>query len=266
MDLPHLTPAFGRHEFVIRRLHSLLGVVPLGAYLVFHLATNASVIDGINTYQERANQIHVLGETTVILVGWLFILLPILIHGIIGLMIVTLGHRNWREYPYFENIRYTLERWSGVLTFAFVVFHVFHMTGWIPNPWWIHHVAEPAGGANFKPENVITGVQAVRASPWMTTIYIVGTLGAVYHSANGLWTAGITWGVWTSAGAQRWAKVPCLIIGLGTAALGMATLMGMYEVRLPTEPRIAMGVGLVLFGLLLPRRPIPDPQSLIPNP
>lgn len=251
MDLPHLTPAFGRHEFAIRRLHSLLGVVPLGAYLIFHLATNASVIDGLETYQRRADQIHVLGETTVILVGWLFILLPILFHGIIGLMIVSLGQRNWRDYPYPENIRYTLERWTGVLTFVFVIWHVFHMTGWISNQWWLDNVAEPLGGARFKPEHVITGVEAVRASPWITTIYVVGTLGAVYHFANGLWTAGITWGVWTSAGAQRWAKAPCWIIGLGTAASGVATLLGMYEVELPTAPRVALGAGAILTGALL---------------
>jgi succinate dehydrogenase / fumarate reductase cytochrome b subunit len=253
LDLPHLAPAFGRHEFVIRRAHSLLGVVPLGAYLIFHLATNASVIDGVKTYQERANQIHVLGETTVIAVGWLFILLPILFHGIIGLMIVSLGQRNLRSYPYRENFRYTLERITGVLTFVFVIWHVFHMTGWIPNEWWIKHVAVRAGGAKFDPAHVITGVEAVRASPWIATIYVVGTLGAVYHFANGLWTAGITWGIWTSAGAQRWANIPCLLIGIGTFGLGMATLWGMYQVPMETEPKIALGTGLIALGLLLPR-------------
>jgi succinate dehydrogenase / fumarate reductase, cytochrome b subunit len=258
VDLPRISPAFGRHEFVIRRLHSLLGVAPLGAYLVFHLATNASVIDGLVTYQRRADQIHVLGESTVVLIGWLFILLPILFHGIVGLLIVTLGKRNLRSYTYRENFRYTLERYTGVLTFVFVIGHVFHMTGGIQTAWWVNNVARPLGGAQFVPENVITGVEAVRASPWITTIYVIGTLAAVYHFANGLWTAGITWGVWSSAGAQRWANVPCLIIGLGTAGLGAATLVGMYEVPLPSTPKIALGGGLILVGLLLPRRRIEE--------
>lgn len=42
----HPGSVFGRHEFVIRRLHSLTGLVPIGGYLCFHLATNAVVLDG----------------------------------------------------------------------------------------------------------------------------------------------------------------------------------------------------------------------------
>ena len=30
------------------------------------------------------------------------------------------------------------------------------------------------------------------------TFYLVGVLCCVYHLANGLWTAGITWGLWIS--------------------------------------------------------------------
>jgi succinate dehydrogenase / fumarate reductase, cytochrome b subunit len=256
VDLSHLTPRFGHHEFAIRRLHSLLGLMPLGAYLVFHLATNASVVDGVETYQRRADQIHVMGETTVQFIGWTLILLPILLHGLIGLMIVARGKRNLVNYPYRENFRYTLERATGVLVFLFVVWHVFHMTGWFPNEWWTEHVARPLGGAKFDPSHVMTGVEAVRASPWITTIYVAGTLAAVYHLANGLWTAGITWGVWTSAPAQRWANFPCLIVGAGLAVVGMATVVGMYRVDLPAQPRIAMGAGMVLVGLLIPYWPI----------
>ncbi len=43
----------------------------------------------------------------------------------------------------------------------------------------------------------------------------------VFHFANGLWTAGITWGLTISVGAQRrWGYV-CAAIGL---ALGLATV------------------------------------------
>ena len=85
---------FGRHEFVIRRLHSLTGVLFVGGYLAFHLATNAAVIDGPATYQRRANQIHAVGPTTLFFLEWGLVLLPILFHGFIGLVIVTRGKRN----------------------------------------------------------------------------------------------------------------------------------------------------------------------------
>jgi hypothetical protein len=58
MPLPHPASILGRHEFVIRRLHSLTGLMPIGGYLCFHLATNAAVLDGLDTYQRRADQMH----------------------------------------------------------------------------------------------------------------------------------------------------------------------------------------------------------------
>ena len=48
------TPAAGanylaRHEFLIRRLHSLSGLVPVGAYMVIHLLpANVGFVDALN--------------------------------------------------------------------------------------------------------------------------------------------------------------------------------------------------------------------------
>ena len=113
MRIPCFDAFFGRHEFVIRRLHSLTGVVFVGGYLAFHLATNAAVLDGAETYQRRANQIHAVGPTTLFFLEWGLVLLPILFHGLVGLVIVLRGKRNLLNYPYAGNIRYTLQRSDG---------------------------------------------------------------------------------------------------------------------------------------------------------
>ena len=113
INLPHPASLFGRHEFAIRRLHSLLGLMPIGGYLFFHLATNAAVWDGPATYQHRADQIHVVGPTTLLFLEWGLIFLPILFHGLVGLIIVTRGKRDVLQYPHVENIRYTLQRLDG---------------------------------------------------------------------------------------------------------------------------------------------------------
>ena len=42
---------FGRHQFLIYRLFSLAGLIPVGAYIVVHLLTNASILNGPATYQ-----------------------------------------------------------------------------------------------------------------------------------------------------------------------------------------------------------------------
>ena len=41
-----------RHHFWIRRLHSLMGVIPLGVFLVMHLMANASILGGAEVFNE----------------------------------------------------------------------------------------------------------------------------------------------------------------------------------------------------------------------
>jgi len=233
MPLPHPASIFGRHEFVIRRLHSLTGLMPIGGYLCFHLATNAAVLDGLATYQRRADQIHMIGPTTLVVLEWSLIFLPILFHGVVGTLIVTRGKRNLASYPYVGNWRYTLQRISGLVAFAFILWHVFEMHGWFRFQWWVEQVARPLGGAKFAPEDVATAAATIQASPVVFVVYVVGILACVYHLANGLWTMGITWGIWTSSKAQRWANAPCVAFGAILAVVGLGALIAMQRVDLP---------------------------------
>ncbi len=52
---------FSRHQFLILRLHSLSGLLPVGAYMVVHLLTNATVLAGAATFQDQVDKIHALG-------------------------------------------------------------------------------------------------------------------------------------------------------------------------------------------------------------
>ena len=233
MAIPQPASVFGRHEFLVRRLHSLTGLVPVGGFLCIHLATNASILDGVQTFQDRVNQIHSLGETTLLMLEWAFIFLPILFHGLVGMLIVTRGRRNLKHYPYPENWRYTLQRTSGVIAMAFILWHVFHMHGWLRMEWWTKYVAQPLGGAEFDPHAAGTAATAIQASPLIAGIYVVGIVACVYHLANGLWTMGITWGLWTSPAAQRRANIPCALFGLALGAVGLGALLGMQTVDVP---------------------------------
>jgi hypothetical protein len=38
---------------------------------------------------------------------------------------------------------------------------------------------------------------------------------------------GVTWGLWTSPNAQKWANIPCAALGLGLAIVGLGALAGM---------------------------------------
>jgi succinate dehydrogenase / fumarate reductase cytochrome b subunit len=210
---------------LLRRLHSLSGIVPVGAYMVVHLLTNASVLDGAATFQRRVYAIHSLGAVLP-LVEWTFIFLPLIYHAVYGVLIVRGSAPNSSTYKYTNNVRYTLQRATGMIAFVFIFWHVFHMHGWFHFPAWEKEVAEPLFGAQFRPYNAAsTAAQALK--PLVVQIlYAIGVLSCVFHLANGIWTFGITWGIWVTPAAQRWATTACLVFGLLLAAVSMGALGG----------------------------------------
>jgi succinate dehydrogenase / fumarate reductase cytochrome b subunit len=215
-----------RNDFLIRRLHSLSGLIPVGAYMVLHLAVNASVINGAATFQNSVLNIHKFGSLLPVL-EWTFIFIPILFHAIIGFVIIGGGLPNTHNYPYAANYRYTLQRATGVIAFFFIMLHVFHMHGWIHNESWLHYVVEPMGGGQFRPYNATSTAGAALQNGVIVMLYAIGVTACVYHLANGIWTMGITWGVWTSPRAQRRASYVCGAFGLLLMAISATALFGM---------------------------------------
>lgn len=223
------TSFLARHEFLLRRLHSLTGLIPIGLYLIVHLLVNASVMIGPTVFQKNVYQIHSL-ESVLWVVEWLFIFLPLLFHGILGVVITYGGLPNQGAYPYEANIRYTLQRATGLIALAFILWHVFHMHGWFHNSWWVENVAEPFNGHQFRPYNASSTLGAAMTGLLVQVLYAVGMLAAVFHLANGLWTMGITWGAWTSPAGQRRALGVCGVFGVLLAGVGMAALVGAANV------------------------------------
>ena len=218
-----------RHDFLIRRLHSLSGLIPVGAYMVVHLLTNASVLESPAAFQGNVYKIHSLGSLLP-LVEWVFIFIPILFHAIIGIVIVAGGMPNSNQYRYGPNYRYTLQRATGMIAFLFIMVHVFHMHGWFHADVWLENVVRPLGGGQFRAYNAASTAGEALQSAAMVTLYLIGVLSCVYHLANGIWTMGITWGVWTSPRAQARASAACGVFGVLLAVVGVGSLFGMWAV------------------------------------
>ena len=194
--------------------------------MVFHLVVNASVINGAATFQNSVLNIHKFGALLPVL-EWTFIFIPILFHAIFGFVIIAGGMPNTHNYPLAANYRYTLQRATGVIAFFFIMLHVFHMHGWFHNESWLHYVVEPMGGGQFRPYNATSTAGAALQNAVIVVLYAVGVTACVYHLANGIWTMGITWGVWTSPRAQRRASYVCTAFGLLLMAISAAALFGM---------------------------------------
>ena len=216
------TSFFVRHEFLIRRVHSLLGIVPLGLYMTVHLATNASLLNGTQTFQRAVFLIHSPGKLLP-LIEWALIFTPLIFHAVIGVWIAKSGKSNSSQYQFRSNRRYTWQRWTGFMALVYLFFHILHLHGWFHITAW-EAMIRPLGFGGFRPFNAASSL--VRAMQEWSIVwpafYLVGMLACVYHLANGLWTSGITWGLWISPTAQARASKLCTVIGCGLALLGIS--------------------------------------------
>ncbi len=215
------SPSFlARHQFLIYRLFSLSGLIPVGAYLCIHLITNATILDSPATFQSNVDQIHSLGIFLPI-VEWLFIFLPILFHATVGWLLISGMVPNTMAYPYPRNRRYLLQRVTGIIAFFFIFAHVIHL----------HHLGSYLGGGRFEPEHASSSAgEALQAALWLQIFYGIGVVACVYHFANGLWTQGMTWGIWISPQAQRRATWFSVAIGILLGIIGLSALWGMRRV------------------------------------
>ncbi len=210
----------GATHFLLRRLHSLTGII-FGLYICVHLLVNATLIEGARhdgqptVFQQQVDKIHSLPFLEA--VEWTAIYIPIIYHTIYGLWIVVTGQPNVGSYKYGKNIAYTLQRTSAIILVLFIAFHVLAMKGLLG--WISPDLAFDPGKATA------TTVRHMQTSPWVAyVIYPIGILAACFHLANGFWAAAITWGLTVSRTAQkRWGGV-CLLIFLATFGCGMTAL------------------------------------------
>jgi succinate dehydrogenase / fumarate reductase cytochrome b subunit len=214
------TDANIRH-FLLRRLHSLTGIV-FGGYLVVHLLVNASLIEGARhdgqptVFQVQVDKIHSLPFLVGVEIALIY--LPILYHTIYGLWITVTGRPNVANYPYGKNWFYVLQRASAVVLVAFMLFHILAMKGVFGG--------DVGRMMTFAPlhatESTVNHFHAAWWVGWV--IYPIGILASCYHLANGFWTAAITWGLTISKQAQkRWGLV-CSGLFVLTFACGLTAL------------------------------------------
>lgn len=244
-----------RHYFLLRRLHSLTGVVPIGVYLFPHLATNSSIVwgkllnesklpagqleslgiaahAGVETFQHEVNFIHSLPGLVLIEIGLLW--LPIAYHALLGIYFAGTGRSNVDRYRYQDNWRYTLQRITGYIGVLFIFIHITSLRfGW--TYWGLMPAFDPQAAASSTAQHF---QQSTLGTAFIAAFYLVCVLALVYHFANGLWTAAITWGLTVSVHAQRrWGYV-CGAVGLMLAGATVASVIGFSRLDIDAARQI----------------------------
>lgn len=213
--------------FLLRRLHSLLGVVPLGIFLLSHLLTNAQGVLGPRAFEEKVKLIHSLGPALPI-VEAVFIFIPLALHIVLGVAIALQSRSNVNTLGYARNWAFTLQRASGWVALAFIVYHVLALR-------FFHDM-------NAEPFSAVLARQF--KNPLWAGVYLLGGVAVIFHFANGLCTFCMSWGITVGKNSQALMAKLATGIGVFLFALLLASIGGFARM----DPAEAMRVGKEVHG------------------
>jgi succinate dehydrogenase / fumarate reductase cytochrome b subunit len=213
--------------FILRRLHSLTGVLPIGGFLIEHFYSNYQAVGagGEARFNEVVKDLQ--GNPVILFLEIGMIALPILYHAFYGLFITTEARMNGSRYRYGANWRYNAQRITGAILLLYITYHVFKTR--------LAPVVDPSaftdshGLITFKYMHAYLVEPLLGVPTW--AFYVVGTLAACFHFANGLWGFLIHWGITVGPKAQRISLYACAGLGIILAFLGLNSLAAFVVAR-----------------------------------
>ncbi|URN94760.1 MAG: succinate dehydrogenase cytochrome b558 subunit [Candidatus Pristimantibacillus lignocellulolyticus] len=199
------------NSYFSRKLHSLLGIIPLGGFFVVHALTNYQAFErGPEGFQKGVNLINSLPLLPVL--EFILIYIPLLFHGIYGLYVAYQSNSNLGRFKYGRNWAFTAQRITGVITFVFVFWHVYQTRFQV----YLGQISHEELGSTMN---------HIASSPLMFVLYVVGVLAASFHFANGFWAFLISWGITVGERAQRISSKICIGIFVIISALFILSLV-----------------------------------------
>ncbi|WP_284644685.1 succinate dehydrogenase cytochrome b558 subunit [Paenibacillus silviterrae] len=177
-----------KNSYYSRKLHSLLGVIPVGFFLIEHLLTNYKAHSGGHAaFLDQVNWLH---ELPLVLFLEIFgIWIPLAYHAIYGLYVAYTARHNVTNYGYFRNQMFLWQRVTGVITFLFVAWHFFQTRFAIT-------LGLPQGDIGVRMHEIAT-------NPVNFVFYVIGVVAAVFHFSNGMWSFLVSWGITVGPRAQK---------------------------------------------------------------
>jgi succinate dehydrogenase / fumarate reductase cytochrome b subunit len=197
------------NSFIWRRLHSLLGIIPIGAFLIEHLVSNFEALKGAVAYGDTVKFLN--GLPMVRVLEWTFIFLPLLYHGLYGVYIWLRGKSNIVYYPWAGNWMYLAQRYTGLIALVYIGYHV---------------ATQRFMGVSL-PENPyysFTKVHNELMNPLILAFYFVAMIAVCWHFAYGIWLFAAKWGITPGAVARKRFGYICLAFGILLTGVGIASI------------------------------------------
>ena len=192
-------------EFLLRKLHSFTGILPVGVFLAEHFWSNSAALVAAAKYDEVSRDLQAIPYRP--LVEWAAIFLPMLFHGGYGVYIWLRGRANISSYPWVGNWLYTFQRYTGLVAFAYIGWHLYTER-------WLTH-----GRSTY------TNVAADMQNPLYLAFFVVGIVASSFHLGVGIWNFLCKWGLAATAEAQKVAGRLGVLIGVGFSVVGILIIL-----------------------------------------
>ena len=173
-------------NFILRKLHQLSGIVPLGVFLLEHFYTNSKALTGPKDFNNAVVDLQSIPYILFVEICGIFI--PLIYHAVYGLVITAEARPNNLAYPYPRNWFYLIQRITGVILFFFITFHVLNFRfGMIPglNTESVAHNTDKAFDIVAREFHLVP----------IFIVYLIGITATVWHLANGIWLFLVDWGI-----------------------------------------------------------------------
>ncbi len=209
--------ALNRENYVLHKLHSLTGVVPVGYYMAQHLLLNTFSVASPAKFNAVIAFFEGIPNYVLFSLEVVAIWVPLLFHSIYGIFITGRAKQNFigEKYGWSQNRMYTLQRVSGIFIAVFLIYHTISTTGVKYATHSIHHLEYAAWQEKLTSYGY-----------FFLVFYMLGVLASSYHLGYGIWNFCIRWGITISDRAQRQVQKLSFGIFALLTALGWVSLFG----------------------------------------
>lgn len=197
------------NPFLLKRLMSITGLLPLGGFLLQHFFGNSYILVSDQAFNEHSHFLTHLPMVYLIELGMIYG--PIFLHAALGIAIIYKGQNNFAQYSLFRNWMFFFQRLSGFLALVFIVTHSYTT-----------RMQAVIGGYEFTADHM----RQILGNPAWFWFYVVGVVMITFHFGNGIWSFLVTWGITIGKKAQKVSSAISMAVFVLMALWGIRILLG----------------------------------------
>lgn len=195
-------------EFYWRRLHSLLGLIPVGLFVTMHLLINYSATNGEESFNKASGLMESIPFLPI--VEWVVIYIPLMFHAFYGVYIAFTAKPNLNRFGTTRNWFFMMQRVTGIFLVIFIAWHIFQT-----------RLQKTINDVEID-YNLVADIVS---NPGMLAFYIVGIIATTFHLANGIWSFLVSWGLIQSPKSQKVTTYITMIFFVLLSVVGVMAIL-----------------------------------------